>query len=99
MYDLVHVLDGLSEEITRNLKEMTTCRDIDERKKRAEIIKTLCESLGIFFDGLGMMEPGLFEEYYDDDEFDDDVVDFSSLKKGKKNKNKKKKKTDNDIPF
>ena len=97
MYDLVHVLDGLSEEITRNLKEMATCRDIDERKKRADIIKTLCESLGIFFDGLGMMDTGLFDEYYDDDDFDDDVVDFNTLKKNRKNKKKKKK--DNDIPF
>ena len=97
MYDLVHVLDGLSMEITRNIKEISTCKDIDERKKRAEIIKMLCESLGIFFDGLGMMDPGLMDDFYDDDEFNDDVVDFSSLKKGKKKKPKKK--SDDDIPF
>lgn len=97
MYDLVHVLDGLSEEITRNLKELSTCKDIDERKKRAEIIKMLCESLGIFFDGLGMMDPGLIDDFYDDEDYGDDVVDFSSLKKGKKKKPKKKR--DDDIPF
>lgn len=97
MYDLVHVLDGLSEEITRNLKEIATCKDVDERKKRAEIIKMLCESLGIFFDGLGMMDPDMLDDLYDEDRFDDDVVDFSSIKKGKKHKNKKK--SDKDIPF
>lgn len=100
MYDLVHVLDGLSGEITRNLKDMATCKDIDERKKYAEIIKMLCESLGIFFDGMGMMDPDILDDIYDDEDdndYDDDVLDFNSIKKGKKNK--KKKKSDKDIPF
>lgn len=95
MYDLVHVLDGLSKEISNNLNDLSKCKDIDQKKKLAEIIKMLCESLGVLFDGMGMLDPDFMDDFDDDDDDDytDDIVDFSSLKNKKKNKKK------NDIPF
>ncbi|MBU1172840.1 MAG: hypothetical protein KKD44_25050 [Proteobacteria bacterium] len=93
MYDLVTVLDGLTKEITNTISEMSKCKDIDQKKKLAEIIKMLCESMGIFFDSMGMVDPDLLDDFDDADDYSDDIVDFSSLKKGKKNKKK------NDIPF
>lgn len=93
MYDMVHILEEISKEISSNLKEMSKCKDIDQKKKLAEIIKMLCESMGVFFDGMGMLgEDYLDDDFDDDDDFTEDIVDFSSLRKGKKNKK-------NDIPF
>jgi hypothetical protein len=96
MYDIVHVLDGLTTEINASIKEMSITEDLDQKKKLAEIIKMLCESLGIFFEGMGMMGPDFFDDFDDEHtEFSDDIVDFNSLKKDKKKKKKKK----DDIPF
>lgn len=73
---------------------MSRCTDIDKKKKHAEIIKLLCESIGVFFDGMNMVDYSLFDD--DDDEppyRDNDIVDIKTLKK------KKKKKDKNDTPF
>lgn len=97
MYDIVHVLDGLTTEINDTIKQMSITEDLDQKKKLAEIIKMLCESLGIFFEGMGMMGPDFFDDFDDDGpEFHDDIVDFNALKNDKKKKKKKKK---DDIPF
>jgi|GEM_PF-4225476 len=88
------MIEGLTKEITSNIKEMSRCTDIDKKKKHAEIIKLLCESIGVFFDGMNMVDYSLFDD--DDDEptyHDNDIVDIKTLKK------KKKKKDKNDTPF
>ncbi|GAB6097251.1 hypothetical protein JCM14469_35050 [Desulfatiferula olefinivorans] len=107
MYDMVHVIEGLSKQIADTLNELSQTRDLDEKKKLAEIVKMLCESLSVFFDGMDMLADGPFDLFDDDDEemfyddgYSEDVVDFSSLKKNKKDKKDKKKKKDrDDIPF
>jgi hypothetical protein len=89
------MIAGLTNEISNNIKEMSKCSDLDKKKKYAEIIKLLCESIGVFFDGMNMIDYGLFDDIDDDEDdyFHDDVVDFKSIKKNKKKKKK------NDIPF
>jgi hypothetical protein len=105
MYDMVHVIEGLSKEISNNLSELSKTRDLDEKKKLAEIVKMLCESLGVLFDGMDMLATDYLDPFDDDEDeemlyddgYSEDVVDFSSLKKGRKDK--KKKKNRDDIPF
>lgn len=105
MYDMVHVIEGLSKEITNNLTELSKTKNLDDKKKLAEIVKMLCESMGVFFDGMDMLDTDYLDPFDDeeeaellyDDGYSEDVVDFSSLKKGRKDK--KKKKNNDDIPF
>ena len=92
MDEIVHVIEGLSREISNTIKELSKCKDIDQKKKLAEIIKMLSESIGIFLDGIGLIEENSMFDDLDDSEYSDDVLDFKSLKKGKRNKK-------NDIPF
>ncbi len=88
------MIEGLTKEINNNIKEMSKCTDIDKKKKHAEIIKLLSESIGVFFDGMNMMDYDFMDDLDDDEDiYHDDIVDFKSLKKNKKKKNK------NDIPF
>lgn len=91
MDEMVNVIDGLSKEIVKNIKDLSKCKDIDQKKKLAEIIKLLCESMGVFFDAMGMADYGMLDDF--DDDYSDDIVDFKSLRK------KKKKKDEDDIPF
>lgn len=100
---LPEVIDKIVIEMNRAVSDMAECKDLDERKKLAEIVKTLSDSLSIFLDAFGMMGPDFMDDYLD---FDDeptgsqDIVDFNSLKKEKRKGNRKsKKKSDDDIPF
>ena len=107
MENLGNTIEELLKTINQTLRDLSTCADVDQKKKMAETVKLLCESLGVFFDamsvdgGLGALDvfDDDLDEFDDDDDDDDDygdddVVDFRSLKK----KNKKKKKN-KDIPY
>ena len=100
MYELPNVLDDLTVELGKTIKELSKTKDIDTKLKLAEIIKTLSESMSVFLDSIGLMPPPYMEDFLDiedQDLFPEDIVDFNSIKK---RKNKKKKKiSDDDIPF
>jgi hypothetical protein len=88
------MIEGITREISNNIKEMSRCTDLDKKKKHAEIIKLLCDSIGVFFDGMNMVDYSLFDDVDDEDDYHHkDIVDIKTLK------NKKKKKDKNDIPF
>ncbi len=100
MYELPNVLDDLTAEIGKTIKEMSKCKDIDKKLKLAEIIKTLSDSMGVFLDSVAMMPSPYMEDFLDiedPDLFPDDIVDFNSIKK-KKGRTKRKI-SDDDIPF
>ena len=103
MYDLVHVLDNLTEQVDETLQEMAKCTNIDDKKKHADIVKSLCESLGVLLDQIGIIGSDYMDgmiDFDDEDPFSDDILDFNSLKKEKKRKKtSKKKKSEDDIPF
>ncbi|MBW1980146.1 MAG: hypothetical protein JRJ12_02905 [Deltaproteobacteria bacterium] len=42
------IIDGLSEELINSLKLMSKSKDIDKKLRYSEIVKNLCESLGVF---------------------------------------------------
>mgnify|MGYP005818370493 CR=1 FL=1 len=42
------MLDGLSKEIEVALKEMSKTKSLEEKRMHSEIVKNLCESLGVF---------------------------------------------------
>ncbi|MBU0993427.1 MAG: hypothetical protein KJ737_13110 [Proteobacteria bacterium] len=93
MDEMVNVIDGLSKEIVKNIKDLSKCKDLDQKKKLAEIINLLCESMGVFFNAMEMADLGMYEDF--DTDYSNDIVDFKSLKKSKKKKDKDK----DDIPF
>jgi len=51
------IMDGISEEIVTALNAMKKARTSEERLKYSEIIKNLCESLGVFLNLIGDMAP------------------------------------------
>lgn len=91
------MIEGLTKEISNNIREMSRCTDLDKKKKHAEIIKLLCDSIGVFFEGMNMVDYDMLDDMDDmdtpDDFYHDDIVDFKSIKKNRKKKHK------NDIPF
>lgn len=89
------MIEGLTKEISNNIREMSRCTDLDKKKKHAEIIKLLCDSIGVFFEGMNMVDYDMLDDMDDtpDDFYHDDIVDFKSIKMNRKKKNK------NDIPF
>lgn len=112
METLDYMIDALAKEINRNIKAMSKIKNIDEKKTQAEIVKLLCESLGLFFAAMAAVRPDYdcddefyeTDHYDEDDEYfdDEDAVQFESdIKKVFPLKKKKKgKKIDNDdIPF
>ena len=56
------IMDGISEEIVTALNAMKRAKTSEERLKYSEIIKNLCESLGVFLSLIGDMSP------FDDDD-------------------------------
>jgi len=59
------LMEGLSREITSSLKAMATANTIEDKMAYSQIIKNLCDSLGVFLNlATDMMG-------YDTDDFDD----------------------------
>jgi hypothetical protein len=114
METLERMIDALAKEISRNIKVMSKIKNIGEKKTQAEIIKLMCESLGVFFTALAAVQSEHNYEYdddfyeadhYDEDDeyFDDDEneqVEADMKKFTPLHKKKKGKKIDkDDIPF
>jgi hypothetical protein len=112
METLEQMIESLAKEIKRNIKAMSGIKNLDQRKTQAEIIKLLCESMGVFFSSIAAIRPEYDDDYEDDDDFyeedfyddgDDDGYERfeSDMKKVTPFKKKKKGKKDDseDIPF
>ena len=57
------IMEGISRELTTALKTMAKANTAEEKLKYSEIVKNLCDSLGVFIDLISAMAP-----YDDDDE-------------------------------
>jgi hypothetical protein len=55
------IMDGISKEIFTALKAMTKAKSLEEKLMYSEIVKNLCDSLGVFLGLISDMAP------YDDD--------------------------------
>jgi hypothetical protein len=94
------ILDSLTKSIQQSVEGFLESKDLASKKSQAEIIKLLCESMGVFFNALNNGDAYPFDDYYDDceDDYDedddyeddDDIVKPPSkpmkLHKGKKDK-------------
>lgn len=69
MDKIIDVLNSLSIAIDKNTKELSKIKDLNQKKVQAEIIKLLCESLGVFLDA---MNNGSVE-IDDEEEYDSDI--------------------------
>ena len=56
------MMDNFSKELTDNLKAMSKAKTIEEKMQYSEIIKNLCESLGVFFNLASEMMGADFDE-------------------------------------
>ena len=78
MIDPTKVLEPMLAEAERVLGEMKETKDLSERKTQSEIVKNLCESLGVFFDVMTDYAEDDLPEYYEyveddeDDEYEED---------------------------
>jgi len=52
MDEMFHAFDLLGKEIEKNIKELAKYKELDQKKKQAEIIKLLCESMGVFINAM-----------------------------------------------
>ena len=59
------LMDGISAEIVAALSAMKQAKSTEERLKQSEIVKNLCESLGVF---LNLIEPLPLLDDDDDDQ-------------------------------
>jgi hypothetical protein len=105
MEKIENMFDSLSESIDQSIKDFSQCKDLNQKKTQAEIIKLLCESLGVFFNAMKNSAPYPFDDFYEDDydddydeEDDDEDVEEYELEKRRKIKNNKKSNKDS-IPF
>lgn len=44
------IMDGLSKELATALKAMASAKTVEEKVMHSQIIKNLCESLGVFLE-------------------------------------------------
>ncbi len=89
MDDIENVPHRLMQEINKNITVFSKMTDLDKKKKQAEMIKLLCESLGVFFNSMDL--PPF--DYLDDPSFYNDFQEENRKSK------KAKKKKGSDIPF
>jgi len=59
------IMDGISKELLTALKDMAKAKNADEKLKYSQIVKNLCDSLGIFLDLASSMMP--FEDEGEDE--------------------------------
>jgi hypothetical protein len=103
MEKIENMLDSLSDSIDQCIKDFSECKDLNQKKTQAEIIKLLCESMGVFFNAMKNTAPFQFDNMYEDDyvDYDDDDEEDDEeyeLEKRRKMKNNKKSNKDK-IPF
>lgn len=65
------IMDGLTKELAFSLKSMAKTKDLTEKATYSEVVKNLCESLGVFLDLASDMTPYEFD--LDGDENPDDI--------------------------
>ncbi len=62
--DPEQIMNGISKELNASLKAMAKAETLEEKLKYSEVIKNLCDSLGVFLSLIGDMAL----PYDDDDE-------------------------------
>jgi len=95
MYEIENILNSLTKSINLSLKDFTACKDLVQKKTQAEIIKLLCESMGVFLNAMNNKVSSSFDDF-DMEDYDED--EEYEIERHKKAKNKKKSEKD-DIPF
>ena len=65
--DSEKLMDDLSKELSSTLKAMAKAKSAEEKLQCSEIVKNLCESLGVFLGVISEMAPYGFDE--DEDVF------------------------------
>lgn len=70
------IMNNISQEILAALKAMKKAKTVEEKLTHSEIVKNLCQSLGVFLNFMSDMDmyggDGLYEE--DDDDGDDEYA-------------------------
>ena len=61
------LMDDISKELSTTLKAMAKAKSAEEKLQYSEIVKNLCESLGVFLGVISEMAPYGFDE--DEDVF------------------------------
>ena len=67
------MINGLSKQVLSALKAMEKSKNVDEKLKYSEVVKNLCESMGVFLNLI--TEMGRMNEGYDDEDFEDEFND------------------------
>lgn len=67
------MINGLSKQVLSALKAMEKSKNVEEKLKYSEMIKNLCESMGVFLNLI--TEMGRMNEDFNEEEFDDEFDD------------------------
>jgi hypothetical protein len=87
MDDIENIFDSLTKSIERSIKDFAACKDLNQKKTQAEIIRLLCESMGVFFNAMKNNPVNPFDNF-DVDDYDED--EENEIEKFQKGKNKKR---------
>jgi len=91
MDNVEKILHSLTVSIDQSLKDFSECRDLAQKKSHAEIIKLLCESMGVLFDDIYNSAPYPFDDGYDDfEDYEEDKEYDDEVERHRKAKNNKK---------
>ena len=74
MDELTKVLDALSEELLRQVKDVSNCSSREERRIQAETVHLLSQSLSSIIDSTSMAASGM-QDYMDDEFPDEEFLD------------------------
>jgi hypothetical protein len=69
MEEMESVMMNLTKAIDKNLKDLLKAKDLNERKLLADVTRSLCESLGVFFNAMELESMGLYGEDEEDSPF------------------------------
>ncbi|MBU3946607.1 MAG: hypothetical protein KJ882_11445 [Proteobacteria bacterium] len=97
MDEIENIINSLIKSIDQEIMGFTECKELTQKKTQAEIIKLLCESMGVFFNAMNDNTPYPLDDFAMDDYYDDEHEEFM-IGRHKKTKNKKKSNKDM-IPF
>jgi hypothetical protein len=54
MEEMENMMVNLTKAIDKNLKDLLKAKDLNDRKMLADITRSLCESMGVFFNAMEM---------------------------------------------
>ena len=103
MEELEELYGLLPKEIGKNLQALSKANNLEDKKALSEIVRNLCQSLGVFIEAMDQDEDQLDFDEDDEEDFEEQLLDMQNFadqqKKKGRSRRKAKDEEDDDMPF